>query len=93
MGLGELYVTLLLLKGMTLQQTQLLKICAMSEDPPACYDAIPSRLDLQDALAYGWGSQPVCTPGQFYHYQDPQPLPHRPAPGSSAPSVPSQTCQ
>lgn len=74
MGLGELYISLLLLKSMSLQQAQLYSFCAQTTDPLACYESIPSRLDLQDSMLYGPEPPVRYTPGQFYHYIDPQPL-------------------
>jgi hypothetical protein len=94
MGLGELYISLLLLKSLSLQQSYILKACAMSPDPPACYDNLPSRLDLQDAMVYGaWGPPPRFTPGQFYHYVDPQPIQQQHYPKTCQPTTRYPSCQ
>ena len=74
MGLGELYISLLLLKSMSLQQAQLYSFCAQTTDPLACYESIPSRLDLQDTMLYGPDPPVRFHPGQFYLFIYPQPL-------------------
>ncbi len=80
MGLGELYISLLLLKTMTWQQTQFYSYCAQQSDPVACVDSIPSRSDLEDNLMYADEPTPQYRSGQFYHYQDPTPLPEKTCP-------------
>jgi hypothetical protein len=78
MDLGSLYLSLLILKGLTLQQAQIYADCAHTKDPAACYDSIPSQYDLQDNFFYGdYQLLPQYTPGQFYHYVDPRPLASR----------------
>ncbi len=78
MDLGSLYLSLLILKGLTLQQAYTYAYCAQTKDPAACYDAIPSPYDLQDSLLYAdYPLPPEYTPGQFYHYIDPRPLKSR----------------
>jgi hypothetical protein len=79
---------------LSLQQSYILKACAMSPDPPACYDNLPSRLDLQDAMVYGaWGPPPRFTPGQFYHYVDPQPIQQQHYPKTCQPTTRYPSCQ
>ena len=50
MDLGSLYISLLILKGLTLQQAQTYAYCAQTKDPAACYDSISSQYDLQDNI-------------------------------------------
>jgi hypothetical protein len=62
MDLGSLYLSLLILKGLALQQTDAYAYCAHAKDPAACYDAIPSPYDLQDNFFYGDYELPPNTP-------------------------------
>ena len=50
MDLGSLYISLLILKGLTLQQAQTYAYCAQTKDLAACYDSISSQYDLQDNI-------------------------------------------
>ena len=78
MDLGSLYISLLILKGLTLQQAQTFAYCAQTTDPAACYDSIPSQYDLQDHFINGdYQLPPQYTRGQFYHYVDSRPLTNR----------------
>jgi hypothetical protein len=80
MDLGPLYLSLLILKGLTLQQAQTYAYCAQTQDPVACYDSIPDRHEMEESYFYGDYELPrQNTRGQFYHYVDPQPLPSRDA--------------
>jgi len=91
MGLGELYYSILLLNSIALQHATVLHACTLLNDPTYCYEYIPSRLDMQDALLW-WDPPSRLTPSQFYHYKDPQPLPHTRADVTCPPSTP-QTCK
>lgn len=80
MGLGELYISLLLLRSLTWQQTQFYAYCAQQRDPIACYDSRPSREDLQEYLFYGDDPPLNHSSDRFYHYQNPAPRPERTCP-------------
>jgi hypothetical protein len=76
--LGSLYISLLILKGLSFQQAYTYAYCAQTKDPVACYDAIPDRHEMEESYFYGdFELPPQYTPGQFYHYVDPRPLKSR----------------
>jgi hypothetical protein len=90
MDLGSLYISLLILKGLTMQQAQAHTFCAQTADPVACYDSIPDRPEMQESYISGvYELPPQCTPGQFYHYVNPQPLQHTAPPSACYPTSPS----
>ncbi len=74
MDLGSLYLSLLILKGLTLQQAYTDAYCAQMQDPVACYASTPDRHEMEERYFYGDSElPPQYTPGQFYHYVNPQP--------------------
>jgi len=94
MDLGSLYMSLLILKGLTLQQAYTYAYCAQTQDPVACYDSIPDRHEMEQGYFYGDYELPrQHTPGQFYHYVDPQPLRNTPPPSVCLPTSPSSSCR
>jgi hypothetical protein len=94
MDLGSLYISLLILKGLTMQQAQAYSFCAQTSDPVACYDSIPDRQEMQERYITGdYELPPQYTPGQFYHYVNPQPLKHTAPPSACYPTSPSPYCR
>lgn len=92
--LGSLYISLLILKGLTMQQAHAYTFCAQTADPVACYDSIPDRLEMQESYISGdYELLPQYTPGQFYHYVNPQPLKHTAPPSACYPTSPSSYCR
>ena len=78
MDLGSLYLSLLILKGLSLQRAYTYASCAQTQDAVACYDSIPDRHEMEESYFYGdYELPPQYTPGQFYHYVDPRPLKSR----------------
>jgi len=74
MGLAELYIHLILIGNLRLQQQQLALLCARTPDPVTCMEDLSSRRDIEDSLEYAVNPDLRFTSGQFYHYQDPQAL-------------------
>lgn len=74
MGLAELYIHLILIGNLRLQQQQLALLCARTPDPVTCMEDLSSRRDIEDSLEYAVNPDVRFTNGQFYHYQDPQAL-------------------
>ena len=94
MDLGSLYISLLILKGLTLQQAYTYAHCAQTQDPVACYDSIPDRLEMQESYITGdYERPPQYTEGQFYHYVNPQPLRQPAVPSVCSPPSPSSYCR
>lgn len=94
MDLGSLYISLLILRGLTMQEAHAYGFCAQTADPVACYDSIPSRQEMQESYMTGdYELPPQYTPGQFYHYVNPQPLKHTAPPSACYPSSPSPYCR
>jgi hypothetical protein len=93
MDLGSLYISVLLLKGLTMQQAYAYSYCAETRDPEACYDSIPSRAEMEESYFYGdYELPPQNSPGQFYHYVNPQPLRSTP-PTACYPTTPPSSCR
>ncbi len=92
MDFGSLYLSLLILKGLTLQQAYAYATCAQMQDPVACYDSIPDRQEMEERYFSGdYELPPQYTPRQFYHYVNPQPLKSTTPPACSPSS--SSSCR
>ena len=94
MDLGSLYISLLILRGLTMQQAYAYSYCAQTRDPEACYDSIPSRAEMEESYFYGdYELPPQYALGQFSHDVNPQPLKHTAPPSACYPTSPSPYCR
>jgi len=69
------FVPLFMFQQLAWTPPRIHNVCAKTYDPPACYDEWQATRNISDAIMMGNWKRPTHTPGSFYNYIDPVPLP------------------